>query len=251
MPALPSPNTLLRPLRRLLRPLVALLVRAGVTLPLLEEELRRLYLDAALATGATTDSRLTLLTGIHRKEIRRLRAMPPPAPDAVPAVVTLNGAILARWTARPDFPAPLDRAAFDALVAGITTDLRPRAVLDAWAEAGMLERLEDGRLRLADAAHIPRADEGGRLHYFGRNLHDHLRAACANLLAPEAPPFLERALHWDGLTPAAAARLEEAGREAAMAMLLELSHLARRLSAEGEGEARVNLGVFLLREDGR
>ena len=128
-------------------------------------------------------------------------------------------------------------------------------MLDAWEEGGLLSRTPDGLLRLNEAAFIPRADEAARLHYFGRNLHDHLAAACANLLAPDAPPFLERALHWDRLTPEAARALEAAGRRAAVAMLVELNRLALELAGPGEpppqATARVNLGVYLFRaEDG-
>lgn len=259
-----APDALLRPLRRLLRPLLRLLVRAGVTFPVLADELRALYVEAAQEAGARTDSRTTLLTGIHRKEIRRLREAPPAAPDAVPPVVTLNSAILARWLGRPDYrdatgaPLPLPRAApegpsFESLVASVTTDLRPRAVLDAWEAGGLLSRTPDGLLRLNEAAFIPRADEAARLHYFGRNLADHMAAACANLASPDAPPFLERALHYDRLTPEAAAALEAAGRAAAIAMLVELNRLALDLAGPGEppphATARVNLGVFLFRAD--
>lgn len=262
--SVPSPPALLRPLRRLLRPLLRLLLRAGITFPVLAEELRALYVEVAGESGARTDSRLTLLTGIHRKEIRRLREAPPTPPDAVPAVVTLNSAILARWLGEPEYrdaagaPLPLPRSApegpsFERLVAAVTTDLRPRAVLDAWEESGLLSRGADGLLRLSESAFIPRADEGARLHYFGRNLHDHLAAACANLAAPEAPPFLERALHYDRLTPEAARALEAAGREAAIAMLVALNRLALELAGPGEppphATARVNLGVYCFRAD--
>ena len=74
-----QPDMLLRPVRRLLRPLVRLLIKRGVTFPALADVLRSLYVEVAaheLLTEprARTDSRISLLTGVHRKEIRRWRS---------------------------------------------------------------------------------------------------------------------------------------------------------------------------------
>ena len=66
------------PLARLLRPLVRLCIRSGMTFPALAQLLRELFVnvaehDFALEGKEQTDSRVSLLTGIHRKEVARLR----------------------------------------------------------------------------------------------------------------------------------------------------------------------------------
>ena len=143
-----APEMLLRSLKRLLRPLVRLLIRNGITYPVISEAVRDLYLDVALRDiltedRARTDSRVSLLTGVHRKEIRRQREAPAQQ-EATPEVVTLSSQIIARWLGAAPWagtggvPLPLPRAAaadepsFDGLVAAVTKDLRPRAVLDEW-----------------------------------------------------------------------------------------------------------------------
>ncbi len=103
----PPPQALLKPLARLLRPLVRLMIRSGVTFPVVAELLRGLYVDVATRDlladpKAQTDSRISLLTGVHRKEIRRLRTEAP-APEGVPEVVTLASQIIARWLAAPPY----------------------------------------------------------------------------------------------------------------------------------------------------
>jgi len=75
-PALP-PQALLKAARRLLRPLVRLMMRSGITFPIVADLMRSLFVEVAsqeLLTDARarTDSRISLLTGVHRKEIRRL-----------------------------------------------------------------------------------------------------------------------------------------------------------------------------------
>lgn len=80
-PMAPQPNAagkLHAPLARLLRPLVRLCIRSGMTFPALAQLLRELFVnvaehDFALEGKEQTDSRVSLLTGIHRKEVARLR----------------------------------------------------------------------------------------------------------------------------------------------------------------------------------
>ncbi|RVT99634.1 hypothetical protein EOD42_00740 [Rhodovarius crocodyli] len=265
LPSPPPPGALLHALRRPLRPLLRLLIRAGVTFPVFAEMLRGLYVETAARDlssdgGPPTDSRLALLTGVHRKEIRRLREEPAPVDDAPPAVVTLNSQLISRWLGLPENtnqagdPLPLSRAAFDALVVSVTTDVRPRSVLDSWLAQGIATLDVDEHIRLNVAAFIPREGQEARLFYLARNLHDHMAAAAANVSAEGTPPFLERSLHYDGLSPEAAQKLEAAGRAAAQQLLVELNRLALSLvegqaTTPGAPTVRTNLGVYLYREE--
>ena len=77
MAGLPAP-ALVRALRRLLRPLVRLLLAKQVTYPFLANLLKAVYVEVAerefaIAGKSQTTSRLSLLTGIHRKDAERLR----------------------------------------------------------------------------------------------------------------------------------------------------------------------------------
>lgn len=269
-PALPPSDLVLAACRRLLRPLVRLLIRAGVTFPVLSDVLRGLYVEVAVtdlltSPGARTDSRVSLMTGVHRKEIRRLRESPADA-AAVPPAVTLSSQIIALWLALPDHtdatgrPLPLPRGpmagggpCFDALVAMVTTDVRPRAVLDDWLSQGLVEIGEDDQVRLLDAAYLPKGGGREQMFYFARNLRDHIEAATANVAASGTAPFMERAVHYDRLSPAAAQALEGLAREAAEKVLLDVNRaaasLVRTMPEEPAHTARVNFGVFVFRED--
>lgn len=101
-PAAPSPlaaTQLHAPLARLLRPLVRLCIRSGMTFPALAQLLRELFVnvaehDFALDGKPQTDSRVSLLTGIHRKEVARLRGAGAPV-NEVPATLSRTSAIIA------------------------------------------------------------------------------------------------------------------------------------------------------------
>jgi len=260
----PTADKLYPPLARLLRPLVRLCIRAGMTFPALSQLLRELYVnvaeyDFALPGKEQTDSRVSLLTGIHRKEVSRLRGAGAPV-NAVPAAVSRTGAVIARWLASPRFcdeagaPLPLPRnadgasASFEELVSSVTRDVRPRAVLDEWLDRRIVTIDAEDRIVLAEAAFIPQHGDDEKLYYFGRNLHDHVAAAAANVLGSK-PAFLERSVHYDGLSAELAERLEARSRELALEMLQRINREAHAASeTDRGGEHRWNCGVYVFRE---
>ncbi|MCP3470060.1 DUF6502 family protein [Bradyrhizobium sp. CCGUVB1N3] len=267
-PAAPQPNAAAKlhaPLARLLRPLVRLCIRSGMTFPALAQLLRELFVnvaehDFALEGKEQTDSRVSLLTGIHRKEVSRLRGAGAPVHEA-PAAVSLTSAVIARWLAAPEFtdakgePLPLPRTAageapsFEQLVASVTKDVRPRAVLDEWLDRELVTINGDDEIELVEAAFVPRGEDDSKWHYLGRNLHDHIAAAAENVSGP-APRFLERAVHYNGLSPKLAKRLEARSRELAMEALKTANREANRALAKDKGgDARWNFGIYIYCED--
>ena len=249
------------PLARLLRPLVRLLIHSGVTFPALCELLRELYVnvaehDFALSDKSQTDSRVSFLTGVHRKEVRRLRGAGAPV-NAVPTSLSRTSQILARWLGAPDFidetgrPLPLARSAersapsFELLVASVTRDLRSRAVLDEWLDRRLVRIDDEDRVVLLEPALLPNADDEQLLYYFGRNLHDHIAAAAANISGAD-PRFFERAVHYDQLSAEAAQKLEALSRKLAMDALLAANREAQAICAKDSGGAhRWNFGLYI------
>jgi hypothetical protein len=259
-----APDRLRAPLARLLRPLIKLCIRSGMTFPMLAQLLRELFVnvaehDFALDGKEQTDSRVSLLTGIHRKEVARLRGAGAPV-NETPATLSRTSAIIARWIAAPEFtdkrgdPLPLPRTAdgdapsFEALVASVTKDVRPRAVLDEWLDRNLVTVNGDQEIVLVNAGLVPQGDDDRKWHYLGRNLHDHVAAAAENV-ATASPPFLERAVHYDGLSHKLAKRLESRSRELAMEALKTANREANRAVAKDKGgNSRWNFGVYVYSE---
>lgn len=253
------------PLARLLRPMVRLCIRGGLTFPALAQLLRELFVNVAehdfvLDGKEQTDSRVSLLTGIHRKEVARLRGAGAPV-NETPATLSRASAIIAHWLAAPEFtdakgdPLPLPRTArsgapsFESLVASITKDVRPRAVLDEWLDRELVTINGDEEIVLVDTAFVPSGDDDRKWHYFGRNLHDHVAAAVENVSSAK-PRFLERAVHYDGLSRKLAKRLEGRSRELAIDALKTANREAHRALAKDEGgDSRWNFGVYIYCED--
>lgn len=224
------PQIVLTSALRLLKPLARLLLASGVTYPAFAAALKRVFLQAAqdelAARGMpVTDSALTLLSGVHRRDVRTLMRNEPMATKANKATgaparaqLSLASEVVTRWLHDTRFkgtrgrsrtlPRGADADSFDSLVASISSDVRPRAVLDELKRLGAAAEDEDGSVRLLAGSFAPRQGFEEMSWLFADNLHDHLAAASANLQG-EAN-FLEQSVFVDEITEASAAQLQEA-----------------------------------------
>lgn len=261
------PRPLVAAIRRLLRPLVRLLLSYSVQYPYLASLLKTTYVEVAtqgfaLKEKAQTDSRVTLLTGIHRQDVKRLRAEivadtpPPPA-------VSLGAQLVARWTGLPEYqdskgqPRPLPRFAsdggelsFERLVQSVNKDFRPRVVLDEWLRLGVARLDDEERVVLVTQAFIPSGGLEEKLFYFGKNIHDHLAASSHNLLDGH-PPMLDRCVYYNHLSPESVRVLEATARALATKALQELNTQAMNLqeadSTREDAVYRINFGAYFYR----
>lgn len=252
------------PLARILRPLVRLLIKAGVTFPALCELLRELYINVAendfsLPGKNQTDSRVSILTGINRREVARQRGMGAPVSTA-PSAVSRTSRILAIWLGSKDFcdakGAPLalyrsddlGKPSFEQLVATITRDVKARAILDDFLARRFVVIDAEGRIKLLVNALTPSVGDDQQLYYFGRNLHDHMAAAVANITG-EGPTYFERAVHYDGLSERTAKTLIALSREQASDALLAANREALAIcDDDGGGSTRWIFGVYVYAE---
>jgi hypothetical protein len=253
----PSSDPREQALLRLLQPLARLALAGGWTLPALVEALK-----VALATAAADEdprssmSQLSVRTGVHRKDLRRIAGRPAPRTARSPV-----SEAFARWRTDPRFvtargrPRVLPRLAppgggpsFETLAASVTTDVHPRAVLDELQRLGLVEVDAHDRVRLVATAFVPRRDRSQMLGLLAENVGDHLDAAVANLRG-DGGRFLEQAMFSDGLSAESAAAFNRATRrvwELASAELMpELQRLFDADRSRGAaGDHRVRLGVY-------
>jgi hypothetical protein len=258
-PPTSPPPALVKALRKALRPLLRVMLSRGITLPYITELIKTLLVEVAesdfrLDGKPATDSRVSLLTGVHRKDVNRLRHGKAGADDdaeKAPPVVSLGAQLVAQWLGNPQFldaegqPLPLPRNAseggaqsFEALVTGINSDIRSRVVLDEWLRLGVVSLDDQRMVCLNTQAFVPAKGFDEKAFYFGHNLHDHAAAAAHNLLGQE-PPFLERSLHFSGLSADAVAELAAQSQKLGMQALVAVnkSAVAREAGEKQNEEA--------------
>ena len=260
------------------RPLVRLLLGRGATFPVVAEQLRQLFVEEAVAEiqrrgGKPTSSAVSLLSGVHRKDLRAREpggakatqaAQSQAAEHAAPASLGLIGQVVGRWMSDPKFldgstPRALQRGSepgsFDELVQGVSTDVGPRAVLEEMLRLDVV-RVEDEHIVLDTLGMVPRGDFAAMSEALGLNLHDHAAAACANLI--EGRNLLEQAMYVDEISPESAHLLHEAASRAWRPVLARVLRLADKRVAhdaakevEARRQARVRFGVYFYAEDGK
>lgn len=266
MPKTPSgpPPSLMHAVRRLLRPLIRLLMHHGVQYPLLSETLKSVYVSVAdvefkVDGKRQTQSRISLLTGVHRKDVRRLMDEDP-VRDEMPEDVSLGVQIAALWLSHSDFrdtsgePRPLPRLAssgsphsFESLVARVSKDIRSRSVLDEWVRLGVVEIDSSDVVRLKADAFVPEKGFDEKAFFLGQNVHDHMATAVHNVMGQGAPR-LERSVFYEGLSPESVAELGAMARKHGMDALVEINRRAKELqerdTTAGTGTERMNFGVY-------
>lgn len=258
-------GALIGALRRVLRPLVRLLLHQRVTYPLLKDLLKEVYVEVAdrefgLEGRAPTNTRIALLTGVHRKDVKRLLEAGE-GDAAAPPAASLGAQLVGRWLDEEAYldakgrPKPLPRRAgpgepsFEALVESTSKDLRSRTVLDEWLRLGVAELDDEDRVVLQVDAFVPEKGFDEKAFFFGRNLADHVGAAAHNL-GGGAPPMLERAVYYEGLSPDSVAKLRTLSRELGSRAISEVNHEARALArGDGDGPRRMAFGVYFYETD--
>ena len=255
-------------MERLLQPMARLMIDHGLQLPALVELLKKALVSQAeaaygLAQKDMTDSRISILTGVHRKDVKRLREAESDQTQAQP-MLPLAASVVARWISEPRYlnadhsPAVLSRTAnkanagqpdFASLVAELSRDVGARAVLDELLRLGVVELREDNTVALRDAAFVPRGGVDESFHFLSANVSDHLSTAVHNLNPHRtAPLMLEQSAFSQGLSSDQAEQLHQLARSLWMGSLqqfLQTANVAEQRSLYASGpKHRVRYGVY-------
>lgn len=268
MPAPERPQTMSDPTDRfetalaaLLEPLAQAMVAHGVTIGTGTEALKRALLQAAMATSESelSNSSASLLTGIHRKDIKRLREQ-----DAQEPLRRSNNAaalVISHWATDPEYqdefgaPRRLRRSGddtqpgFDDLVRKARVDMAAGTVLQALLKQDVVVQVDDDRYRLLTHAFLPKAGSNEQVAAYQATLSAHLMAATHNLVSGEnAERHFDRAVRYSHLSGQSVEELRQAASSGAQKLLQEINAQARRLQdrdREGGDDGKFVLGAYI------
>ncbi len=256
----------LREAAALLAPVVRWLLRNGVSYNALANQLKPVFVDAAraeLERGGVqpTGSALSVLSGVHRKDVRTITEAPRGAAPVAHRGVPLASQVFTRWMTarryrtRDGSPRALPRSGagvtFESLSRELSLDVHPRTVMDELLRLGLVT-LEGDLLVPASTTFVPsrRLDELTAL--FSANAGDHIAAAVHNLTL-DAPRYLEQSVFADGLGADSVATLHEHARAAwsdAFAMMVKQArqHVAADAGVPEAEQQRMRFGVYFYSE---
>jgi hypothetical protein len=254
-------------LRRLLRPLVRFLIAEQLTFPRIDALLRSLYVEVAdeqfpLRDKEPSASRAALLTGIHRREVKRLREAGA-AEDPEPESLSLSARLIANWNAMPRFldpdgePLPLARSSrrdgpsLRDLAETVGQDIRPQAILDEWLRLGVVEIDDEGRVRLRAGSFVAESGFEEKAGFFGRTVGAHLAAAGRNVRGEGTASF-DQVVYYGDLRPESVEKLARRARELGMRALRDWNREAAELQDADEGRPgachRIQFGAYVAPE---
>jgi hypothetical protein len=255
-------------MRRVMRPLVRILLRNGVPFGVFTDYAKQAYVQVAAREFGVPGrkpsvSRIALLTGLTRKEVSRLWKQEDPAP---PAVERYNRAarVIGAWVRDPAFhdsrgrPAALPfegERSFSELVRRSGRDVPPRAVLDELLRVGAVLGQKNDRLRLVTRAYVPRNGDEDKLAILGTDVSALIEAIDHNLTHPPDEAFFQRKVAYDNLVGEVLPELRTRAATRSQSLLEALDELMSQHDrdanpdAEGSGRHRAMLGIYYFEEE--
>lgn len=257
---------------RLLKPLIRMLLRHHVPFSAFEELAKHVYVDVAMnefgipGKRATT-SRVSILSGLTRKDVQRLLA--PPAEKSAVTNSPDEGynraaRVLTGWARDADFvdadgrprvlQASEGNASFAALVKRYSGDMPARAVLDELVRVGAVRRRDDKTLELLTRAYVPQRSAPDKLAILGSDVADLIGTIDHNIEHGADDPRFQRKLMYHSMDTAALPAFRRLSAERAQALLEEMD---RWLAAHDTvtpadtaepPRARVGLGIYYFEE---
>jgi hypothetical protein len=202
-----SREVLLRIIGGLLRPIVRLCLRHSLKLQDISECLRQAALSVASEQlerdgEAITGSRLSIISGLHRREIARLQSHTgKPSQE-----VDLLAKVMGMWQTNEDYltahglPRLLSHgfveSQFSSLVRSVSKDLNPATILFELERTGSLERTTRG-VRLLKQSYVPAKDAEAGFSIATRDVDSLLAAVEENLTGNLAVPNLHARTYFD------------------------------------------------------
>ena len=184
--------------RRVLRPLVRVLIRNGIAANALNELVRQTYVDVAdqefaIMGKKQTAARIAVITGLNRKEVGRLRNNDPL--DRAAEIWWNRAAhVLGSWLRDKEFldqkGDPLDlpltdgSPSFADLVKKHSGDMYPRSIADELLQMNAIEEV-DGKLRMTSRGYVPSGDAERVIDIFGIDTAELMETIDHNLIATD------------------------------------------------------------------
>ncbi len=249
---------------RLLKPLAGLLVEHGIPFRTFSEWAKFAFVEAGEAQGPVegrkmSTSRLSVLTGLTRKDIARIRDTQRPTAKAERSRHHRAARVVTGWIREDrytddcglplELPIDGDEPSFDSLVREFGGDVPTRAVLDELERVETAQVIDKKRVKLLARAYVPRTSEPQALEVLGTDVGGLIQTIQHNLTQGTAPKFQRRVLY-DNLPEESLPIIHQFIVKHGQTLLERLdAEMAKHdrdanPSAEGTGRHTAGMGVF-------
>ena len=248
-------------LAQLLEPLARAMVARGVSLQAATLSMKQALLRAAVAAEGedVSDSRVSLLTGLHRKDVKAMRSAS--APKSARRTTNAIAMTASYWATAPEYQGldgatmALPREGEDGapgvydIIRRTRVDMAPGTVLTAMQDHGAVSEGEDGLFELQTQAFLPDSGSAAMIEAYRATIGPHLAAATHNLIASEGEArTFDRVVRYSHLSQESVASLNAMAEDQAQALLERLNAVARDLQeqdADSGARGRFSLGAYV------
>lgn len=244
---------------RIMRPLARILLRNGIAFQTFAEVAKKAFVDIAFEEFGSpgrkqTISRVSALTGLTRKETKRLHELGHLLDEG--ATWRYNRAIrvLSGWVNDPEFqdedgrPARLpvegERGSFHNLVRKYSGDIPTQAMLAVLESGRSVAREADGRVRLLRAAYLPADDPEEGLRILGTDTAELIATIDHNLRSGPDARWFQRKVSNAGVRPGDLPAFRALAAERAQALLEELDEWLAEHEVDEEQGCYASLGIY-------
>ena len=254
---------------RILRPLIHILIRNGISYGTFADLAKWLFVDVAkrefaIENRKQTISRVSVITGLNRKEVKRVSELSPPDDQSSSERYNRAARVIAGWRrdrmyrndkGQPDdLPLSGEGATFQTLVKKHSGDMPFRAVLDELIRVGAAVQTDDGRVHLISRAYLPAGDETMKIHILGTDVAHLISSIRHNLKPDERGPFYQRKVMYDNLPDDVLPAFRKLSAESAQKLLekldawLSLRDRDTGRKAKSTGRNTAGLGIYYFEE---
>ncbi len=251
--------------RALLRPIASVVLKCGMTWREFSELSKSVFVSVAtdefgIRGRPTNVSRVSILTGISRKEVKRQRELMAEAVAPVSTKTTDATRLLSGWHQDPDYrgadglPLPLPATgrapSFETLFDSYGGDTPQQTLLRELLKAGSVVEQDDGKMIAKRRYHMPVEMQAGSIRFFGTNLFDHASTLNRNVTGENEDRWLEGFAVDDRIHPQAVeafrAYLDQRGQQ----FLEEIDDWLNQHRVDAEDTTttpvRLGLGVYAI-----
>ncbi len=184
---------------KLLRPLIRILLRNGVTYAEFSEVAKTVFVTTAarefrVPGKKMSKARIAIVTGLTRKEVQRLSSTNLEERFNFKTNLSRIGRVLSGWHTDPDFTGPYgmpleirydsaisNDSTFVRLVQQYSGDMTPRAMLDELLRVGAVVETDQNWFKAIRREYVPQTLAPDFLERVGRGIHDFIHTVEENL----------------------------------------------------------------------
>lgn len=259
-------HALQQALHKIIKALARLVLRFGWSYEQFEDIAKQAFVevaeqDFALPKRKVTDSRIAVVTGLSRKEVKRLRLLREERKEhKTPAQYNRAARVLNGWLRDRSYqdaagsPLVLEiegEVSFSSLVKAHGGDIPIRAVLDELVFVGAVLKQENGKVRVLHQAYVSTGDLSDKLTILGTDVMLLIDTITHNLECETDEAYLQLKLSYDNLPAEALPLLQRIAAEDGRVLLQQLNRWfadkdrdSNKDAAQGTGRYYAGVGLY-------